>query len=358
METCKTLLMQSNRLLMALYVLFFSGISLAQAPINMTPANNNQTFNTCNGFLIDSGGQGGPGYGNNESIVITICPDTPGEIISIVFNLFALDPTNTGTQQNPNVDFMAVYDGPSTASNTLGTYTGTPLQGVVIEATQLNPSGCITLEFYSNSVGTGQFTASVNCETPCADPQAGGVIMNGITPDSIRVCVGDTITFQEQGSFAQQGFNLVNYMWDFMDGDTSNGTTVSHVYDVPGYYNVQLFVTDDNGCSNPNLIDLQVLVGTIPDFTGFPSDTSICLGESMTFVADPESYEVSWNGFPGSQQIDDGCLPDTLLGLSQDVQLLQTGFAAGTTIQNVNDITSICLDLEHSYMGDLVILVE
>ena len=324
----------------------------------MNAAANGQTFNTCNGFLIDSGGQGGPGYSNNESTVITICPDTPGEIISIVFNLFALDPTNTGTPQNPNIDAMSVYDGTSTAANTLGTYNGTQLQGVVIEATQLNASGCITLEFYSNSTGTGSFTASISCETPCADPQAGGIVQNGITPDSIRVCVGDTITFQEQGSFAQAGFNLVNYMWDFLDGDTANGTTVQHVYDVPGYYNVQLFVTDDNGCTNPNLIDLQVLVGTIPDFTGFPSDTSICLGESMSFAADPESYQVSWNGFPGSQQIDDGCLPDTLLGVSQDVNLLQTGFSAGTTIQNVNDIQSICLDLEHSFMGDLVILVE
>jgi gliding motility-associated-like protein len=324
----------------------------------MTPANNNQTFNTCNGFLIDSGGQGGTGYGNNESIVITICPDTPGEIISIVFNLFALDPTNTGTNQNPNIDNMSVYDGTSTASPTLGTYTGNQLQGVVIEATVLNPTGCITLEFYSNAVNTGQFTASISCETPCADPQAGGIVLNGITNDSIRACVGDTITFQEQGSFAQMGFNLVNYQWDFLDGDTANGTTVQHVYDVPGFYNVQLFVTDDNGCTNPNLIELRVLVGTIPDFTGFPSDTSICLGESMEFVADPEAYQVSWNGFPGSQQIDDGCLPDTLLGVSQDVTLLQTGFAAGTTIQNVNDIQSICLDLEHSFMGDLVILVE
>lgn len=350
--------MQRLRLFVAFLGLLLSGMAYGQTPINMTPANNNQTFNTCNGFLIDSGGQGGPGYSNNESTVITICPSTPGEIISIVFNLFNLDPTNTGTNQNPNIDFMAVYDGTSTAANSLGVYTGTQLQGVVIEATLLNPTGCITLEFYSNTVGTGQFTASISCETPCANPQAGGVIVNGITPDSIRVCVGDTVSFQEQGSFAQQGFNLVNYMWDFMDGDTANGTFVEHVYDTPGFYKVQLFVTDNNGCGNPNLIDLQVLVGTIPDFTGFPADTGICLGESMTFVADPLSYQVEWNGFPGSQQIDDGCLPDTLLGVSQDIELLQTGFSAGTTIQNVNDIQSICLDLEHSFMGDLVILIE
>jgi gliding motility-associated-like protein len=334
----------------------FSGYS--QMPIDFTTANNNQTFNTCNGFIIDSGGQGGTGYSNNESIVITVCPDTPGEIISVVFNLFSLDPTNTGTQQNPNVDYMAVYDGTSTAANSLGVYNSNQLQGVVIEATALNASGCITLEFYSNSTGTGMFTASVSCETPCNDPQAGGMILNGITTDSIRVCTGDTISFQDQGSFAQPGFTLSNYMWDFMDGDTANGTSVSHVYDVPGIYNVQLFVTDNNGCTNPNLIDLQVLVGTIPDFTGFPGDTSICLGESASFAAHPETYEVLWNGFPGSQSVDDGCLPDTLLGVSQDIDLLQTGFSAGSTIQNVNDIVSICLDLEHSFMGDLVIMIE
>lgn len=350
--------MQLKVYLSALALILISLSSFGQFQIQMDDTANNQTFNTCNGFIIDSGGQGGPGYSNNESVVVTICPDTPGEVISVVFNLFNLDGTNTGTVQNPNMDYMAVYDGTSTAANSLGVYTTNQLQGVVIEATALNPTGCLTLEFYSNSTGTGMYTASVSCETPCNDPQAGGAILNGITNDSIRVCVGDTVTFQDQGSFAQQGFVLTNYMWDFMDGDTANGTSVEHAFDLPGIYNVQLFVTDDNGCTNPNLIDLQVLVGTIPDFTGFPSDTSICLGESMTFVADPESYEVLWNGFPGSQSIDDGCLPDTLLGVSQDIELIQTGFSAGTTIQNVNDIQSICLDLEHSFMGDLVIMIE
>jgi gliding motility-associated-like protein len=330
----------------------------AQMPIEFSPLNDGQTFSTCNGFIIDSGLQGGTGYSNNESIVITICPDTPGEIISVVFNLFDLDPTNTGTQQNPNMDNMSVYDGTSTAANSLGVYTTNQLQGVVIEATALNPTGCLTLEFYSNTVGTGMFSASVTCETPCNDPFAGGIIVGGITNDSIRVCVNEQVDFQELGSIAQPGFTLASYTWDFMDGTTANGQNVSHIYTLPGLYRVQLFVTDDNGCSNPNLIDLQVLVATLPDFTGFPSDTSICLGESMSFAADPESYEVLWNGFPGSQSVDDGCLPDTLLGVSQDILLMQTGFSAGTTITNVNDIQSICLDLEHSFMGDLVIMIE
>lgn len=331
----------------------------AQLNIPMSPASNNQTFNTCNGFIIDSGGQGGPGYSNNENIVITICPDTPGEIVSIVFNLFQLNTTDDNPAPNiTNLDYMDVYDGNSTAAPTLGTYSGSQLQGVVINATALNATGCITLRFRSNTVETGMFTAQATCETPCATPTAGGVILNGETPDSIKVCVGEPVTFQNQGSFAAQGFNLVDFEWDFMDGGSANGQQVTHSFDTPGQYLVQLFVTDDNGCGNTNLVDLQVFVATIPTFIGFPSDTTLCLGESVAFTADPNSYEVLWNGFTGSQTIDDGCLPDTLLGVSQDIQIMQTGFAAGSTLQNVADVQSFCVDLEHSFMGDLVILVE
>jgi len=331
----------------------------AQQQIMMDAAANGTTVNTCNGFIIDSGGQGGAGYGNNETIVVTICPDTPGEIISIVFNLFNLDLTDDNPAPNiTNVDIMNVYDGTSTAANSLGSYSGNQLQGVVIQATALNPTGCITLEFISNTVGTGMFTASVACETPCDDPQASGGIINGITSDSIRVCVGDSVFFQDLGSIAQPGFTLASWEWDFMDGNTAVGQNVGHTYTTPGQYRVQLFVTDDNGCTNPNLIDLQVLVATLPDFTGFPGDTSICLGESVSFTATPEAYEVTWTGFPGSQSVDDGCLPDTLLGVSQDIDLLQTGFSAGTTINNVSDIQSICLELEHSFMGDLVLIIQ
>jgi gliding motility-associated-like protein len=342
-----------------LFIILFIENYAAQTPISFSPASNGQTFNTCFGFIIDSGGQGGVGYSNNESSTITICPDTPNEIISVTFNTFSLNTTDDNPAPNQtNVDYMYVYDGTSTAANSLGVYSGNQLQGVVIQATVLNPSGCITLTFTSNTVGTGMFTASVQCETPCNNPQAGAALVGGITPDSIRVCIGETVNFQNNGSFAQPGFTLVDYEWDFMDGTTGSGPNVSHAYSVPGQYRVNLFVTDDNGCSNPNLTDLVVLVGTLPDFTGFPGDTTLCIGQSVSFTADPESYEVLWNGFPGSQSIDDGCLPDTLLGVSQNVELLQTGFAAGTSITNISQIESVCLELEHSFMGDIVIILE
>lgn len=360
-----------KKILITLGILL-TGIGFAQDQIDMTAANDGLQVpagGTCNGFIIDSGGQGGPGYSDNENVTVTVCPTAgSGEIISAQFNLFDLANSaacNTGTAQNPIYDYMTIYDGDNTGATSLGTYTGNDLLGVVIQATNLNPTGCLTFQFTSNSTCTGQFSASVQCATPCANPYADGIIVNGDAIDSIAACVGEVINFQEQGSFAQPGFNIVDYLWDFRDGSTANGQNVAHSYDQPGEYKVLLFVTDDNTntpdgmpCQNLNLTELQVLVAPPPTFDGFPSDTTLCIGENIDLTATPAVWPVTWSGFPGTNSVDDGCLSDTLLGVAQTIPLFQGGFAPGSTIDDINDLESICLDMEHSYMGDLVIQIK
>lgn len=345
--------------------LFVLSASWAFGQIVVSSGINDQTFNTCDEFIIDSGGQGGPGYSNSENITFTICSDNPGDQVTVTFNLFSLSTVDTDPSPNGNnSDQMYVFDGPTTASNSLGNYGGTGLQGVVIQATPQNTSGCLTFQFVSNNQGTGNFTASASCNTPCATPQAGGFIVDGITADSIRTCVNEPVFFQESGSYAQTGFNLINYTWDFMDGTqestTTPGAQVQHSFSQPGQYLVQLFVQDDNPdnvCLNSNFISLQVFVATIPSFIGFQEDVTLCLGEALEFASTPELYEVTWDGFIGDETIDNGCLPDTLLGISQDIEIYQMGFLAGTTIESIADIESVCLEMEHSFMGDLVIYV-
>jgi gliding motility-associated-like protein len=352
--------------------LIFTGFVFSQDPINFTAANNNTTVNTCNGFIIDSGGQGGTGYGNNENVTITICPDTitsgnNDDFINIVFNFFSLDGTDTNPAPNANnQDYMNVYDGPSTASNFLGVYSGTGLANTTIQATNLNPTGCITLQFVSNDQNAGGswgYTASATCSTPCDSPVSGAEIVGGAAVDSILVCVGDLVDFIEVGSIAQAPFTLASYEWNFMDGTTAvgaQGGTVQHAYSQPGHYVVNLFVTDDNAfttCLNANLNELNVFVATPPTFYNFPNDTSLCIGEFIDLTAQPQVFDSLWSGFPGSAQIDDGCMSDTLLGVAQVVPITMTGFDE-PTITDAAQIESICLDMEHSYMGDLVIQVE
>lgn len=344
------------------FLILFTCISVVysqQTTISFGPGSNNQTFNTCNGFIIDSGGQGGSGYSNNEDIVITVCPDNPDDIVNVVFNLFNLNTTDDNPAQNiTNVDYMDVYDGTSTAATHMGTYTGTGLTQIIIQPTELNTTGCLTFRFRSNTVGTGSFAAAVTCKTPCSNPVAMASIVGGITPDSIRVCIGDEVFFTDAGSFAQPGFAIESYTWDFMDGTTATGPQASHSFDVPGYYMIQLNIKDnntDNDCYNSNLTELKVLVATEPDFSTLPTEVDVCIGESYSITATPDDYEVEWQGFPGSTTVDDGCITDDLLGVQQTIPLLQTGFESGTQIQTASDIVSICIDMEHSFIGDLLI---
>ncbi len=358
--------------LFALALALMSLSSFAQqTDISFSPGNNGQTFNTCNGFVIDSGGQGGTGYSDNEFFTITICPDTitTGDnslYITTTFNLFDLDDTNLGTQQNPDMDYMAVYDGTSTAASTLGTYNTDELQNVSIAATTNNGSGCLTFVFYSNAQGSGQFTASATCTQPCVPPTASAFIVDAPAPDSIAVCVGEQITFDGSASVAGDGFAITEYSWNFIDGtiDNTSGAVVTHAFENTGYYDVQLTLTDnntDNVCNNLNVVPLKVFVSNYPTYYQFPDDMTICTGEEVDLIGimpGPDGfgqYDSTWTGFPGSNAVDDGCLPDTLLGISQSIPITYTEFDPSATIEDVDDIVDICLNMEHSFMGDLVI---
>ena len=357
----------ANLYLIICCVLLSAPLFSQQDNIEFSPANDGTTVLTCNGFITDSGGQGGPGYGNNENFTITVCPDTitsgdNSEFITITFNFFQLDGTNTGTQQNPNIDVMTVYDGPDATSPTLGTYNTDELENVSISGTNQNPSGCLTFSFYSNSTGTGSFTASATCSQPCVPPLADAFIVGGDTPDSIRVCVGEEVTFDGSASTPGNGFNIEEYSWNFQDGtiDNTSGPVVSHSFNAPGQYQVQLTLTDDNEgveCTNLNVVPLKVYVSNYPTYSNFPSDTLICVGQlvDLAGIVNFGQYDSTWTGFPSSNAVDDGCLPDTLLGISQSIPVTYSEFDPSDVITSADDIEDICLNMEHSFMGDLVI---
>jgi len=46
------------------------------------------------------------------------------------------------------------------------------------------------------------------------------------------------------------GAQPISYFWEWGDGATSTGSNPSHTYNVPGYYNICLTITDANNCSS------------------------------------------------------------------------------------------------------------
>ena len=334
-------------------VVFVLGLFLFQ---NVLAQNNvqmaNGTFESCGGALIDSGGQGGPGYSNDEYYTFTICPDVPGDVVTVDFVTFQLD--QSGPQNS--WDYLAIYDGETTGDTPLGSYTGNQLQGLFVSATTQNTSGCLTFVFDSNNVGTGNIGAAITCDTPCDRPIADATYD---APADKRICVGDVINFDGTASSAAPGFNLVSTVWDFGDGTTDDsGLITSHSWDEPGEYIVELFLEDDNGCASTNRVSLQVLVATYPSWEPFPGDAMLCLGEEITLEAFPEDYEVTWSGpevtYSNSENV---LLPDDV-GLPFTSEIEVAGFAPGQTLDNINDLLYINALMNHSFLFDLVIIVS
>ncbi len=118
-------------------------------------------LNTCTDSIFDSGGPNG-NYSNNELITETYCSDQ-GDCISLNFIVFDVE---------NNFDDLTIYDGPTTASPVIGTFTGTDLQGMIINST----TGCLTLEWDSDfSVTDVGWVAIASCDScpppppPCTD---------------------------------------------------------------------------------------------------------------------------------------------------------------------------------------------
>jgi gliding motility-associated-like protein len=301
------------------------------------------SITTCAGVLEDSGGPAAS-YGNNENFTAVICPDQPGDAISLMWAIFTLNTTGP----NP-LDRIRIWDGNSTSETFLGEYTGTALQGLIVSATTFNSTGCLTVQFISNANGVGDFAASITCFTPCERPTA-VAFMNEAVP--AMICQGETVQFDGTGSYAATGFNIVSYTWDFDDGTTATGPTASHAFTVPGEYIVQLNLIDNNDCVNSNVVDLQILVSTTPSFSGTIESTESCLGAivDLSAVVTP----TTWTGIPEANFGDGVYLPDDV-GTPFTSTLSFTQFNPGQTLTNVSDLLSVCVSMEHSFMGDLVL---
>ncbi|WP_353779907.1 PKD domain-containing protein, partial [Winogradskyella sp. 3972H.M.0a.05] len=285
-----------------LIVFLLIGLSGYAQDLNMQ----NGTFNQCTGIFYDSGGQNG-NYSSNENLVTTICADNPGDFIILNFTEFS-------TQLNS--DTLTIYDGDDTTAPIIGTFSGVAAPGV-IQASDTNTSGCLTIEFQSNATGTTTgWAAEITCATPCQDIVASIDSTNPAAVGGIiEVDPGDIIEFNGSATFSVGG-NLATYEWDFGDTQTDAGTTVNHAYANPGTYTVTFTVTDDNplGCSDSVTITVEVkdndtCAGALPICSGIenvPSPTGDATAESgidydcLGSQPDPRWYFLQTSDTPGN----------------------------------------------------------
>ena len=306
------------------------------------------TYTGCDFFFVDNGLTAGDASPNAD-YTMTFCPDLPADpVINFYFNLCALGAGDTL--------FMWLSD--AAVGEPDGVYTGFDLQGVDIWSQMddvVNASGCITWQFTSDATENSNWTAEVTCEEPCQRPEANVVTtIDGVVETvPLQICVGEEIQFDGTGSEPAEDFLIATWDWDFDDGTTDNsGPEVTHSFDEPGAYNVQLFIVDNNDCPNGNLVDHLILVSTPTSFEGTTQDLQICAGEEyeVNGVAEGITYDSTPDvDFGGGLFIPD----DQSQCFSSSIVF--TSFNSGQVVETADDIENLFINFEHSFMGDLTI---
>ena len=343
----------------------------------LNPADCN-TFGVAGTNFFDDGAAGN--YSANFNDTTVFCPDlTLGTKMTITFAI------NAGyTFDVDATDWIYVYDGPSTASPLLGQHNSvSDPNGFAYTASWNNPSGCLTVVFISDGAteGTG-WAANVQCGNqnqpfdPHIEAFVNGQGANALDPldtGYVDVCFGDSILFVAKPIFPNsmettgygysQTVDNVDYDWNISDGGTyANNDSIWFTPPSRNGFLVDLKITDQFPQIERMLC--KVRVSQLPSFAGTgPLEDTVCLGQNTSLVGGVTPTDTVGVDIPAGQFQLGGSfagltyLPD---GSGQQYQapIDITGFPSGATVTNAQDLNQVCITMEHSYLGDLEILLE
>ncbi|MPM15384.1 hypothetical protein SDC9_61753 [bioreactor metagenome] len=354
-----------------LVVVFIVSIGLAvsgQTVVNLNASTNGTTQTGCSFWFYDDGTVSGNYTSSQDRSITFASNDVVNTHIKASFASFDIEPGDT----------LFIYDGPTTASPLIGAYNNNnplTIPTTMVQASINNASGDLTFRFKTNaSTVAAGWNASIDCIPQCQDVLAAidTLQFSPLPNDSnyVDICHGDIITFAAlgfgPGAFPEndllyhQDSSTTLYVWDFGDGTTDTGRVVDHYYANVQGYDVMLNVTDIRGCTNTQILALRVRISANPiiDIKPLPDicagDTiDLVVGESATstiVVAPTGSFQIATEFYDSTTFIPDG--PNcgvTCYG----TPVTFTTFPAGSSINSASDIASICINMEHTFAGDL-----
>jgi subtilisin-like proprotein convertase family protein len=177
----------------------------------------------------------------------------------------------------------------------------------------------------------------------------------------IDICLGETIFVQGMGLYPENGqtYNQSDatsaFQWSFGDGTTAFGPVANHTYDEPGAYFINLDITDTLGCTNDNVLQQRVRVHGISNPTNSqPTVTSVCADTPVTLTVEPiitANYTFGASSFSNTDTL---AIPDGD-GTQVSTVIQVNTFPQDAIFDNLNQLESICVNMEHSWMRDLII---
>ena len=318
------------------------------------------TITTCNGVLYDSGGPTS-NYGNSEDYTITIFANDSYSNVYLYFEEFNLE--------SATFDYITIYDGPNTSFPELVQNMGSTN---LLNEEVISSGNSLTIHMHTDgSVSFDGFKAIISCGYDCQDYS---IDITDFSPwftnvDSafIDICPGEEVSFEVSCDFPNNNANYVQnsvnlfYSWEFLSANASETVegyglfNYAHQFNNSGGYYVKLKTTDTNGCEA--IFDGNIIVRTAlrPDFSNIIMDEGVCLGEPLvlngSFVQDTFIME------PLIQNFYPVCFED-VVGLWQERCFSFFSETKSSIISSADDIISVCMNMEHSYIGDLDIVLE
>lgn len=343
-------------LLMASNLCFATDILISDVPetdafqIDCESSASEETTTT---YFLDDGGESN--YTIGRSYIRDIQSEN-GSIISVKFVNFNL----------ANGTLLTIKDA-VTREVLVANATGNSLQGQTITSHH----GKLRFVWTSGVNAGAGFKAKVWCGSPCQ--QFTTNITVDIEPTSTEtglyydVCQNAPVTFTANNTFLNnnqeynQSDDNLTYNWTIITiNDTlrlnNAGQTISHSFAESGGYYVMCDAIDSRGCANREANTIKVRVSIAPTWENlhFTPDT-ICSGTEVTFTVSPHTEpwrdEVP-NVIGGATFLPDGN------NLCYNTSINPSSFDEAAIINSVNDIDRIYINMEHSYLGDLSMVLQ
>ena len=175
--------------------------------------------------------------------------------------------------------------------------------------------------------------------------------------DSVKIAI--KCDYPQNNTLYTQHDTLNTYHWLFGDGkikETDEPYTW-HPYDSAKGYELSVYVVDSNHCASIPIVCRVVVAGN--PFQQINNPPPLCVGDTTAIsVATLTSYtpysysQVTSQRFDSTMFIPDGlnCSPTNPC---YNTEVFFTSFLPNQLITSGNDIQSICVNMEHSYVGDL-----
>jgi len=301
---------------------------------------------------------------------ISPCPNLTHQTVTVFVRNFGITPLenfNLGYCINNGSPVIEPYSGPVIAMLDSAVFTFNSTFIVPHDTFELNVFSQLSGDMHSaNDTLSANYQVTPFCQPVGVKANLANIIPAPDTSLVITICQGTMVQFDGYGvypgndSLYHQSDSTSIFIWDFGDGTTDTGKLVQHVYSAANMYVVGLRILDSNHCEgmNAHLLKVKIAPGS---FVNVSSPLSSCVGIPVDInvgvqPANTIQFNTTGNILQSFTLYDSATfIPDggALGGLDFELPIEVTNAPFGAQITSANDIQSISINMEQSFVGDL-----